>query len=475
MLSSAPAILWFRKDLRLDDNAALHAALQEGGPVIPVYIQEPPHINVGPLGAAQACWLHHSLTALKASLVSQGSDLILRSGPAQDVLRELAHQTGATTVFVNRACERHEFDRDIAIALKAQNIAIRPFHGQLLYDAGSIRTGSGTSFKVFTPFWNAIQKRDEPREPLSAPTRIPSPTQFPASDELDDWKLLPVAPNWASAFSQMWTPGEAGAQAKLEQFVERDLHDYKRGRDYPAVDVSSLLSPHLAHGEISPARLWHATRNLPQAAAAEIVHFRRELSWRDFCYSLLQDFPSLHERNWDQKFDRFPWQYDEDDFSRWTRGETGFPIVDAGMRQLWRYGFMHNRVRMITASFLIKDLMIDWRKGERWFRDTLVDADPANNCANWQWVAGSGADASPFFRIFNPVLQGEKFDPDGEYVRAHLPELARLGRKYIHKPFEAPAAVLRDAGIELGKHYPKPIVEHGLARDRALAAYRSIR
>jgi deoxyribodipyrimidine photo-lyase len=471
----APAILWFRKDLRLDDNPALHAAIEAGGPVIPVYIREPAQLNIGPLGAAQAWWLHHSLAALKASLKSLGSDLVLVSGKAEDVLADLARKTDAKTVFVNRAYERTLFDRGIAIELKKHDIAIRAFHGQLLHEPKSIRTGTGNAFKVFTPFWNALQKTGEPHEPIDKPTEIPSRELLPPSENLDHWALLPTKPDWATEFGKMWVPGEAGAQEKLRDLVDHELHDYRRGRDLPSIDATSLLSPHLAHGEISPAHIWHAVRGLPSKASEDVAHFRRELAWRDFCYNLLIEFPELHDKNWDDRFDRFKWGYASGEFRAWAMGMTGYPIVDAGMRQLWRTGFMHNRVRMITASFLIKDLMIDWRRGERWFRETLVDADPANNSANWQWVAGSGADASPFFRIFNPVLQGEKFDPDGDYVREYLPELAGLDRKYVHKPFEAPQHVLEQAGIELGKTYPKPIVDHGFARDRALAAYRNIR
>ncbi|WP_117191128.1 cryptochrome/photolyase family protein [Rhizobium terrae] len=474
-IDPAPAILWFRKDLRLDDNPALHAAVEAGGPVIPVYIREPEHLNIGPLGAAQAWWLHHSLTALKASLKSLGSDLMLVSGRAEDVLTEIAREAGATTVFVNRAYERNAFDRDIAVALKENGVAVRAFHTQLLHEPKAIRTGSGTAFKVFTPFWNGLQKLGEPPDPIDAPAEIPSLRHHPRSESLDSWKLRPGKPNWAADFPTIWTPGEAAAQQKLARFVDGGLHGYKRGRDLPAVDATSLLSPHLALGEISPARIWHATKGLSKTASEDVAHFRREVAWRDFCYGLLIEFPALAEKNWDASFDAFQWEYEADEFRAWTRGLTGYPIVDAGMRQLWRYGFMHNRVRMITASFLIKDLMIDWRKGEEWFRDTLVDADPANNSANWQWVAGSGADASPFFRIFNPVLQGVKFDPDGDYVRAHVPELAKLDRKYIHEPFEAPPHILEEAGVELGKTYPRPIVDHGFARDRALAAYRNIR
>jgi deoxyribodipyrimidine photo-lyase len=473
--TSAPAILWFRKDLRLDDNAALHAALDAGGPVIPVYVREPDELNIGPLGGAQHWWLHHSLVALKHALKSLGSDLVLLTGKADEVIGEIAAKTGANTVYVNRAYERTSYDREIAIALKEKGIAIRPFHGQLLHDPKTIRTGSGNAFKVFTPFWNAMQKLHEPHEPVDAPSAIPAPDHFPRSEPLDSWNLLPTKPDWATDFSTLWTPGEAGAREKLEDLVDRDLHDYRRGRDLPSVEATSNLSPHLAFGEISPARVWHAVRGLPKKASEDVSHFRRELAWRDFCHSLLIEFPGLDRDNWDEKFDPFEWHYDAKEFRAWKTGMTGYPIVDAGMRQLWKYGFMHNRVRMITASFLIKDLMIDWRKGEQWFRDTLVDACPANNPANWQWVAGSGADASPFFRIFNPILQGEKFDPDGDYVREHVPELARLEKKYIHKPFSAPAHVLEKAGIELGKTYPKPVIDHAFARDRALSAYKALK
>lgn len=473
--SIAPAILWFRKDLRLDDNAALHAAIDAGGPVIPIYIREPEHHDIGPLGAAQAWWLPHSLDHLKSRLKSLGSDLILMTGSAEDVLAELCAKLDSRHIFVNRAYERTLVDRDIALALREKGITFRAFHGQTLHEPGAIRTGAGNPFKVFTPFWNAMQKLGEPHEPIDAPDAIPHPEHFPRSEALGNWDMLPTKPNWAKDFSRMWTPGEQGALERLENFVDGELHDYKRGRDFPATDSTSGLSPHLALGEISPARIWHDTRGLPHKAGEDVGHFRREIAWRDFCHNLLTAFPKLSEDNWDDTFDAFEWHYDGEAFDAWKTGMTGYPIVDAGMRQLWTYGFMHNRVRMITASFLIKDLMIDWRHGEKWFRDTLVDADPANNPANWQWVAGSGADASPFFRIFNPLLQGEKFDPDGDYVRAHVPELAKLERKYIHRPFEAPAHVLERAGIELGKTYPKPIIDHGFARDRALAAYKKLR
>jgi deoxyribodipyrimidine photo-lyase len=470
-----PSILWFRKDLRLDDNHALHAAIEAGGPIVSVYIREPAAHNIGPLGSAQSWWLHHSLETLQESLRSLGTDLLLLSGAADRVLADLADRIGARSIFFNRAYERSSQDREIVPTLKKRQIAVHTFHGQLLSDPLGIRTSAGAAFRVFTPFWNALQKRDEPHEPIEAPSRISAyPGPLP-SEDLEDWNLLPQKPNWASHFPAAWSPGEQGAQQRLAEIIDRKLQNYRDGRDLAAEENTSHLSPHLAFGEISPARIWHATRSLPHTASSDVVHFRRELAWRDFCYGLLVQFPHLHDRNWNSRFDAFPWEDDAQAYRAWTRGQTGYPIVDAGMRQLWHYGFMHNRVRMIVASFLVKDLMIDWRRGERWFRDTLVDADPANNPANWQWVAGSGADASPFFRIFNPVLQGEKFDPEGEYVKAHVPELAKLDRKFIHRPFEAPKQVLDQAGIELGKDYPKPIVSHDFARDRALAAYRALR
>ncbi|MEB2843491.1 deoxyribodipyrimidine photo-lyase [Rhizobiales bacterium RZME27] len=470
-----PVILWFRRDLRLDDNHALHEAVETDRPVICVYIREPEQPDIGPLGGAQAWWLHHSLMGLRESLKAHGNDLCLRTGSAEDVLQDIARTSGAECVFVNRAYERTSVDREIALALKAAGIGIKAFHGQLLHDPKTIRTGSGNAFKVYTPFWNAMQKLGEPGEPTDAPETIAAPDTHPHSELLDGWNLLPTKPNWATGFSEFWTPGEAGAQEKLEDLIDADLHDYKQGRDFPGTDATSKLSPHLALGEISPARIWHATNGLAQRHKDDLVHFRKELAWRDFCYNLLIEFPELRTKNWDDKFDAFEWEFDAKDFAAWTKGLTGYPIVDAGMRELWQTGYMHNRVRMITASFLIKDLLIDWRRGEEWFRDTLLDADPASNTANWQWVAGSGADASPFFRIFNPILQGEKFDPGGDYVRHWVPELEKLPKKYMHKPFEAPAHVLADAGVELGKTYPKPVVNHGMARDRALATYKGLK
>ncbi|WP_137128802.1 deoxyribodipyrimidine photo-lyase [Rhizobium sp. FY34] len=470
---SSPVIVWFRKDLRLDDNGALTAAAQSGRPVICVYVLEPASDKVGPLGGAQRWWLHHSLLALSDALAHKGNRLVLRQGKAADVLPKLASETGASAIYLNRHYERDEIDPPILKALQKHGLEVKRFRGQLLHDPKAMRTGTGGPYRVYTPFWKALEKDGEPREPVDAPASLPAPESLPVSDNLHDWDLLPTRPNWAAEFQEHWLPGEAGAHRRLVEFVAKPIQRYKGDRDLPGLtDATSMLSPHLTFGEISPARVWHATRGL--AATNDVIHFRKELVWREFSYHLLVEFPALGEKNWNDRFDAFPWRFDYRQFSAWTKGETGYPIVDAGMRQLWRHGYMHNRVRMITASFLIKDLMIDWRKGEAWFRDTLLDADPASNAANWQWVAGSGADASPFFRVFNPILQGEKFDSDGDYVRRFIPELAQLPNKYIHRPFDAPTDILRKAGVTLGETYPKPMVDHFAARDAALAAYAQV-
>jgi deoxyribodipyrimidine photo-lyase len=474
--SDNPIIVWFRKDLRVDDNAALAAAAETGRPVIALYIREPENAGTGPLGAAQAWWLHHSLTSLDKTLQKRGSPLVLRSGAADAVLDDLIEETGADAIHWNR---RHDpagitIDTKIKAGLRGRGIAAKSFAGQLLHDPTRLSTGEKKPYRVYTPFWKALEREGEPHEPIDAPEKLTSPSKVPASETLGDLALLPTKPDWAASFPDVWTPGEEAARERLESFVDGTIDGYKDDRDRPAIDATSMLSPHLALGEISPARVWHATRGL-KAPTEDVVHFRKELAWREFCYHLHFHFPQLAEKNWNDRFDAFPWEAAGKNFTLWTRGQTGYPIVDAGMRQLWKHGWMHNRVRMITASFLIKHLMIDWRRGEEWFRDTLVDADAASNAANWQWVAGSGADASPFFRIFNPILQGEKFDADGTYVRTFVPELETLDSAWIHKPFDAPECTLKKAGVELGKTYPKPIVDHGKARERALAAYKSLK
>lgn len=473
-----PVILWFRKDLRLADNHALSAAVDHGGAVIPVYIRDEKNGSTGALGGAQEWWLHHSLEALSAALEKVGSKLILFSGDAEKVLKKLVSDTGASSVFWNRRYDPQgiEIDSNIKKSFRDEGLEVESFAGHLIHEPSRLKTKTGGPYRVYTPFWRAIEAGDEPDEPLPAPSKLASPSNWPKSEALKDWKLLPTKPDWAKEFSDVWTPGEASASEKLETFIDTSLKGYEEGRDFPAKPATSMLSPHLAMGEISPAQVWHATRGLPHTIPShDLSRFRKEIVWREFCYHLLFHFPELDEKNWNDSFDAFEWKTDAAKFDAWKKGMTGYPVVDAGMRQLWRHGVMHNRVRMITASFLIKHLLIDWREGEKWFRDTLVDADPASNAANWQWVAGSGADASPFFRIFNPILQGEKFDPDGEYVKTFVPELSTLDRKFIHKPFDAPKEALQKAGVELGKDYPKPIVDHNQSRQRALAVYSTIK
>lgn len=475
--SSSPILIWFRKDLRLGDHHALAAAAANGAPVIPLYIREPNDSGNGPLGSAQRWWLHHSLSALRASLQKAGSDLVFRSGNPLEVIADMSRETGSTTIFWNRRYDPEGTATDVPLkkALVERGFAANSFAGQLLHEPTRLFNKSGGPYRVFTPFWRALEASGEPQAPIDPPESIAAPERWPASEDLARWNLLPRQPNWASTFTEIWTPGEDGASDRLKTFTEDTLEGYKTARDLPAEAGTSLLSPHLAFGEISPAQIWHATRGLTETPVEDVVTFRKELAWREFSYNLLFHNPDLRHRNLDRRFDGFRWLDNDDHFRRWTKGLTGYPIVDAGMRQLWRHGYMHNRVRMIAASFLIKDLLIDWRRGESWFRDTLVDADPASNAASWQWVAGSGADASPFFRIFNPVLQGEKFDPEGYYVKQFVPELADLEPRYIHRPFAAPRGSLSAAGIELGVTYPNPIVDHGVARDRALAAFQDIR
>ncbi|MDQ0453898.1 cryptochrome/photolyase family protein [Rhizobium paknamense] len=477
MQRSSPTILWFRKDLRLSDNHALSAAVARGGPVIQVFILEPEDGGTGPMGSAQRWWLHHSLSALSKDLETRGSRLILRRGDAQKVLEALVKETGAEALHWNRRYEPVGMDIDGPLKqhFRDAGLTVESFGGQLLHEPTRLKTTGGTPFRVYTPFWKAVDAGGDPTAPIDAPKAIAAPDRWPDSEALDDWALLPTKPDWAGGFREMWTPGEAGAHQRLKHFISKGLRGYRRGRDFPAEPHVSMLSPHIALGEISPAQIWHATIGLPASVAAEdYVHFRKELVWRDFSYHLLFHFPELPRRNWNARFDDFPWRDNKTGLRAWQKGRTGYPIVDAAMRQLWQHGYMHNRLRMITASFLIKDLMVDWRDGEAWFADTLVDADPASNAASWQWVAGSGADAAPFFRIFNPITQGEKFDPEGTFVRRYLPELAKLPNEFIHKPFEAPEQVLRKAGVVLGETYPQPIVDHRKARETALSAYQEI-
>jgi deoxyribodipyrimidine photo-lyase len=473
---SPPIIVWLRRDLRVADNPALANAAAGGQPVIVLYILEDDP-GGRPLGAASAWWLDRSLRALAARLQAMGSRLILRRGEGRVVIGQVVAETGANCLFWNRRYDPVSVERDRALMeeLDATGVDVRSFNAGLLNEPWSVLTDAQRPYKVFTAYWRRARAAIEATPLHRAPTQPRAPAAWPRSDDIEAWRLAPHDPDWSSGFD--WTPGEAGAQAQLDRFLDHGLAGYADGRDRPAEDGSSRLSPYLHWGEIGPRQILHRLRLAEHhgASHAQAEGFLRELGWREFNHQLLFHFPALARDNLRPEFDRMAWRSDGLALKAWKLGETGYPMVDAAMRQLWTTGWMHNRARMIAASFLVKDLLVDWREGEAWFWDTLVDADEANNAANWQWVAGSGADAQPFFRIFNPVTQGERFDPDGDYIRRWVPELADLPAKTIHAPWTADADTLRSAGVELGRTYPKPLVDHQTARARALEAYRIVR
>jgi len=472
----SPIIVWFRRDLRLADNPALNQAKASGRPIVPVYIlDDGPAVR--PIGAASRWWLDKSLRALSASIAERGGSLILRRGDSESELRRLIQETGATSVLMNRLFEPDAWahDADIAHALQAENIEVKGFNGTLLTRPGSVLNGTGGPYKVFTPFMRALRAQVEAPAHLAAPSDLSGAPEL-ASDNIDDWGLHPTRPDWSTGFTGQ--PGEAGAEAALSAFVAAGLKAYATDRDRPDRPGTSRLSAPLHFGEISPWRVWtvvHKAAHSGKVPDVQADKLTAELIWRDFSAHLLHHFPTLPDKAFRSEYDTMPWRDDDKGFTAWSRGRTGYPIVDAGMRELWTTGIMHNRVRMIVASFLIKHLLIDWRKGEAWFWDTLLDADLASNSQNWQWVAGSGADASPWFRIFNPVTQGQKFDPDGRYVKRWVPELGSLPTAFIHSPWTAPPEVLHSCGVTLGRTYPRPIVDHVEARARALAALKSLK
>ena len=476
----SPVIVWLRQDLRLADQPALAAAVASGHPVLPVYVLDDGAHPLAP-GGASRWWLHHSLGALARDLQRRGGTLILRRGAAPGrVIEALAKERGAAAVYWGRRYDSAEIEQDTALKqrLGAAGIAAKSFNTSLLFEPWTIETQSGRPYQVFTQYWRACRSAPEPNAPLPAPVKIPAPAHLPASDALDDWALLPARPDWAKGFGPVWQPGEAGAAMRLEEFLEDRLHGYKTERELPDRDGTSGLSPHLRFGEISPRQIWHAVRHHLATAKhppdGDADSFLAEIGWREFSYSLLYYHPGIAREPLKPQFADFPWQRDAQALQAWQRGMTGYPIVDAGMRQLWATGWMHNRVRMITASFLIKHLLQPWQDGERWFWDTLVDADPASNAASWQWVAGSGADASPYFRVFNPVLQGKKFDPDGDYVRRWVPELARVDRSIIHEPWTTEDLRSRGTSKSTTGAYPPPMIDLMAGRHRALAAFASL-
>uniref|UniRef100_Q07L10 Deoxyribodipyrimidine photo-lyase n=1 Tax=Rhodopseudomonas palustris (strain BisA53) TaxID=316055 RepID=Q07L10_RHOP5 len=474
-----PSLVWFRDDLRLSDHPALNAAASSGRPVLCLYVLDEQSPGGRPLGGAARWWLAQSLRSLQQILSERGATLMLRRGAAAQVVAGLARETNAEVVYYNdiAMAPARTVAAELAATLADHGIAVHQHPGDLLAAPETIRTKEGRGLRVFTPFWKRVLSLGDPAKPLPAPTAL-GPPPAAASDRLDDWALEPTAPDWAGGLRAAWQPGEAAAQRALTDFLTTGIAGYAGDRDRPDRPGTSLLSPHLRFGEIGPRQIWHAARFAAAARpaiAGDVDKFLSELGWREFCRHLLFDHSDLATRNLQPAFDAFPWVEDPAGLRAWQRGLTGYPIVDAGMRQLWQTGVMHNRVRMVVASFLVKHLLIDWRCGEQWFWDTLVDADAGSNPGNWQWVAGCGADAAPYFRVFNPILQGEKFDPDGAYVRRFVPELARLPAALIHQPWTATPLELASAGVQLGHNYPEPIIEHRRGRERALAAYATVR
>ncbi|MEG6507896.1 deoxyribodipyrimidine photo-lyase [Methyloligella sp. 2.7D] len=471
--SQAPAIMWFRQDLRLSDNPALKAAVDTGAPLLPVFILDDETAGHFKPGGASCWWLHGSLAELDASL--GGGHLVLRRGKTAEILGQLIEETGARAIHAANAYEPYarKVEDEVQAACDKRKVAFTLHEGRLLNPPDSVATKDGRPYQVFTPYWKAA-KRKHFRDVLKAPKL----ERFAKakSEDLDDWQLRPKKPDWAGGLRETWTPGEAAAKEKLAAFIDKKLRDYEKDRGRLDCDPSSQLSPHLHFGELSPLQVYRAVRHAKDGAHGKGAEsFLRELGWREFCYQLLFHFPHIASEPLKPQFADFPWRDAPDELQAWKRGETGYPIIDAAMRQLWQTGWMPNRTRMLVASFLTKHLMIPWQQGADWFWDTLVDADLANNAANWQWVAGCGADAAPYFRIFNPVLQAEKFDPDGRYIRAWIPELQALELTAIHAPWTAPAREMGNAGVELGRDYPTPIVDHNEGRRRALDAFERIK
>jgi len=470
------AIVWLRRDLRLSDNPALAAAIGRGGPVVVAWVHAPAEEGESAPGGAARVFLHGALRSLSEALSSRGGRLVLRRGPSIRALIDLAKETGADAVFANRVRDPAFVSRDAQAvsALEENGIEARLFEDGVLFPPESVGTSAGGPFRVFTPFWKRCLGRPQPEAPLSSPGAVPSPSRLPESLPLPELRLLPAVP-WDAGIRDAWPAGEAPAGERLSRFLEDAMASYPDARDRPGADGTSRLSPYLHFGCLSARRVWHSVQfraavDAAPGAAKGAEAFLRQLGWREFAHHLLVHFPGTVHSPLRPEFASFPWRDDPRGLEGWQNGRTGYPMVDAGMRQLWATGWMHNRVRMIAASFLVKDLLLPWQKGAAWFLDTLADADLANNTLGWQWVAGCGADASPFHRVFNPVLQGAKFDPRGDYVRAWVPELAGLPDRWIHRPWEAPPSVLSDAGVTLGETYPRPVVDHAAARLRALSA-----
>jgi len=474
--SSEPIVIWFRQDLRIEDQPILSKAIDRGVPIIPLYIWSPEDAGKWSVGAAGKWWLHHSLTCLQSGLSELGLTLIIRQENPLKTLLDIIEETNAKTVLWNRCYEPFAIHRDTLIksSLKEKGVEVISFNGSLLHEPWTILNKENKPFQIFTYYWKQCLKTSEPDLPLQTNPQVIPYAKKIASAPIPSLELLPKI-HWDIGLQENWQPGEKHAKLALKKAIRSVISHYLESRDFPALEGTSGLSPYIHFGEISPNTIWHAVKAEKDLPPLQAEAFLRQLGWREFGYYLLYHFPDTPEFPLHRKFEQFPWKEDQEALDCWKKGLTGYPIIDAGMRQLRKTGWMHNRIRMIVGSFLVKDLLIPWQEGEKWFWDTLVDADLANNTLGWQWVGGCGADAAPYFRIFNPILQSTKFDAKGEYIKMWVPELASLPTKWLHCPWKAPEEVLRQAGITLGITYPKPIVDHDQARLRALEAFSALK
>jgi deoxyribodipyrimidine photo-lyase len=466
----ATILYWFRQDLRISDNPSLFEAAK-AGKILPIYILDDENAEQHKMGSASRVWLHHSLVSLNKSL---NGNLRLFKGNPETILSDIAKTSNAKKIYWNRCYEPWQIKSDDSIKSKLQEsgVEVETYNGSLLLEPQETLKSDGTAYKVFTPFYKRNYLKATPRKPLKEPQNIQFSDCKITSDSIESLKLLPKV-GWDKSITEHWNISEDGAKERLHYFIDNGLKNYKQGTNFPAQDNNSRLSPYLHFGLISPHQIWYSLHFYE--TNSNIEHFCMELAWREFSYSLLYHFPSLPSKCLQSKFDHFPWQDNPSLLKKWQKGLTGYPIVDAGMRELWKTGFMHNRVRMIVGSFLVKNLLIHWQKGQEWFWDCLVDADLANNSAGWQWIAGCGADAAPYFRIFNPITQGQRFDEGGAYIKKYIPELKDLPDKYLSNPWEAPEEILKNANIELGVTYPLPIVDTKTSREAALTAYQKIK
>ncbi|MEM9374106.1 MAG: deoxyribodipyrimidine photo-lyase [Planctomycetota bacterium] len=475
-MPDSPTIVWFRRDLRLDDHPALAAAAKRG-PVVPVYVHDPEQDqSAWAPGGASRWWLHASLESLSDKLAALGCPLTLRIGNPGRELGEIIRATGADRVMFNEAIEpaSRQIDEHIDEQLGGSGSMVDRFGADLLWPIGSVMTQNCDPYQVFSPFWKMGLKTGDPEDPVPAPRSLRAPDRLPESARLDQLGLLPDV-DWAGGLRERWTPGERGAVSAFAAFVRYRVDAYHDDRDRLDLPGWSAMSPHIHFGEISVRRIWQMLTKHPGWKKHKgREHYLREVGWREFAQHLLNHFPHTTDRPLREKFSRFPWREDPAGLRAWQRGLTGYPAIDAAMRQLYAEGWMPNRARMMVASFLCKNLMISWQHGAAWFWDTLVDANLGSNTLGWQWTAGCGADAAPYFRIFNPITQGEKFDPAGDYVRRWVPELAGLDQDFIHKPWQAPPMALQAAGVTLGETYPERVVDHPASRERALAALETI-